>query len=148
VQTCDRASVAKKRFVETFVASILQPRNLNYRILFTDPANGSAAEIALRRARRHTNRPQIVAFTNSRHRLTEGSLLATSKHLSGHESLAFRGNVAFMPFSGYFGEDVNTIAYFRRYLEDSTSAEVQAGASGRNDAALPDAIRIIRGQSS
>jgi len=33
-------------------------------------------------------------------------------------------------------------------LEDSTSAEIQAGASGRNDAALPDAIRIIRGQSS
>jgi len=32
-------------------------------------------------------------------------------------------------------------------LEDSTSAEIQAGAS-RNDAALPDAIRIIRGQSS
>ena len=33
-------------------------------------------------------------------------------------------------------------------LEDSTGAEVQAGASDRNDAALPDAIRIIRGQSS
>src|SRR2546421_646450 len=33
-------------------------------------------------------------------------------------------------------------------LEDSTGAEVQAGASGRNDAALPDAIRILRGQSS
>ena len=33
-------------------------------------------------------------------------------------------------------------------LEDSRGVEIQAGASGRSDAALPDAIRIIRGQSS
>jgi subfamily B ATP-binding cassette protein MsbA len=33
-------------------------------------------------------------------------------------------------------------------LEDSRSVEIQAGASGRSDAAIPDAIRIIRGQSS
>jgi subfamily B ATP-binding cassette protein MsbA len=33
-------------------------------------------------------------------------------------------------------------------LEDSTDAEIQAGGSGRGDAALPDAIRIIRGRSS
>ncbi len=32
-------------------------------------------------------------------------------------------------------------------LEDSGSAEIQAGGNGRGDAALPDAIRIIRGQS-
>jgi subfamily B ATP-binding cassette protein MsbA len=33
-------------------------------------------------------------------------------------------------------------------LEDSRGVEIQAGANGRSDAALPDAIRIIRGQSS
>jgi len=33
-------------------------------------------------------------------------------------------------------------------LEDSRGVEIQAGTSGRSDAALPDAIRIIRGQSS
>ncbi len=33
-------------------------------------------------------------------------------------------------------------------LEDSRSVEIQAGASGRSDPAIPDAIRIIRGQSS
>jgi len=33
-------------------------------------------------------------------------------------------------------------------LEDSAGAEIQAGASSRNDPALPDAIRLIRGQSS
>jgi subfamily B ATP-binding cassette protein MsbA len=33
-------------------------------------------------------------------------------------------------------------------LEDSRGVEIQAGASGRSDPALPDAIRIIRGQSN
>ena len=33
-------------------------------------------------------------------------------------------------------------------LEDTRGAEIQAGGNGRGDAALPDAIRIIRGQSS
>jgi ABC-type multidrug transport system fused ATPase/permease subunit len=33
-------------------------------------------------------------------------------------------------------------------LEEPRSAEVQSGSNGRGDAALPDAIRIIRGQSS
>ena len=33
-------------------------------------------------------------------------------------------------------------------LEDSRGMEIQAGASGRSDPAIPDAIRIIRGQSS
>ena len=33
-------------------------------------------------------------------------------------------------------------------LEDSAGAEIQAGASSRNDPALPAAIRLIRGQSS
>jgi len=33
-------------------------------------------------------------------------------------------------------------------LEDSAGAEIQAGTSGRNDPALPDAIRLIRGQGS
>ena len=32
--------------------------------------------------------------------------------------------------------------------EDSRSVEIQAGASGRSEAAIPDAIRIIRGQTS
>jgi ABC-type multidrug transport system ATPase subunit len=33
-------------------------------------------------------------------------------------------------------------------LEDSSGAEFQGGGNGRGGAAVPDAIRIIRGQSS
>jgi len=121
LQTCDRTSVAKRRFVEAFVKTVLQPRDLNYRILFTDPASGTSAEVALRLARRHKKKANVVAFTNASHGLTEGALSVTSKQLARSDQLDVRRNVVFMPFCGYSGNDVDTLSYLRRCLEDSAS---------------------------
>jgi diaminobutyrate-2-oxoglutarate transaminase len=121
VQSRDHASLAKKQFVERFVATILAPRNLDYKLLFTDPGYGVAAEIALRLARRHKKRGKIVSFTNSCHGLTEGSLSVTSKQPTRYESLDLRSNTVFMPYCGYFGKEIDTISYMRRHLEDGAS---------------------------
>lgn len=121
IQTRDQTSVAKRNFVEALVTSILQPRNLDYKILFTDPASGVAAEVALRLARRHKKRHKIVSFTNCCHGLTEGALTVTSKQPTRYESLDLRSNAAFMPYHGYFGEGQDTIAYLRRLLQDQSS---------------------------
>jgi len=121
VQSCDKTSVAKRDFVEEFVKTVLAPRGLNYRILFTDPASGTAAELALRLARPFKNRTNVIAFTNASHGLTEGSLSVVSKHLMRHQSIALRANTIFMPYCGYFGDDTDTVAYLRRYLADSAS---------------------------
>jgi len=121
LQTGNRTSVAKRQFVELFVTAILDPRKLNYRIMFTDPAGGVATETALRLARQHKNRANVVAFTNGSHGLTEGALAVTSKHQSRHPFSGSKANTVFMPFCGYFGSETDTIAYFRRYLRDSAS---------------------------
>lgn len=121
VQSRDRRSVAKRNFIQAFASRILQPRGLDHRILFTDPANGMAMEIALRIARRHKQRSSVVAFTNSHHGLTEASLAVTSASRISSAAFDFRHNVVFMPYCAYLGEDVDTIAYLRRYLEDSAS---------------------------
>jgi diaminobutyrate-2-oxoglutarate transaminase len=121
VQTCEKTSVAKRAFVERFVKTVLEPRDLNYRMLLTDPAGGTAAELALRLARPHKNRTNVVAFTNASHGLTEGSPSVMGKHLSRHQFAGPRANTMFMPYCGYFGEDTDTIAYLRRYLKDSAS---------------------------
>ena len=121
VQSRDRRSVAKRNFIQTFASRILQPRGLDHRILITDPANGMAMEIALRIARRSKERIGIVAFTNSHHGLTEASLAVTSAAREPNAIVDFRRNVVFMPYCSYLGEDVDTIAYMRRYLEDSAS---------------------------
>jgi len=53
--------------------------------------------------------------------MTEASLAVTGKQATRSELLVPRSNAAFMPFCSYFGDDLDTIAYFRRYLEDSAS---------------------------
>ncbi len=121
MQTRDGVSVMKRHFVEGFVQTILDPRKLDYKILFTDPGRGVSVETALRLARRHKKRGRVVSFTNSHHGLTEGSLSVTSKPPTRYESLDLRSNTVFMPYCGYFGEDQDTILYLRRYLEDSGS---------------------------
>ena len=121
LQTSDRASVAKRRFLEEFVTTILQPRGLNYRMLFTDPASGTAAEVALRLARRDKKRSPVIAFTNASHGITEGALSVGSRRLSGYEMFGLRGNTNFMPYCDYFDNGADTIAYLRRYLQDSAA---------------------------
>ena len=121
LQTREKSSVAKREFIRKFVKSILEPRGLNYKMLFTDPASGTAAEIAMRLARRDRQRSNIVAFTNASHGLTDGAATVTSRKSSKYENGDHRGQTVFMPYCGYFGPDVDTIAYFRKYLEDGSS---------------------------
>ena len=121
MQSRDRRSVAKRNFIETFASRILQRRGLDHKMLFTDPAGGIAAEIALRIARRHTQRSGVVAFTNSSHGLVEASLAMPGVPLANGSALEFRSNAVVMPYCSYLGEQVDTVAYLRRYLEDSAS---------------------------
>ena len=121
IQTCDRKSVAKRTLVETFVNKVLLPRNLNHKLAFIDPAIGVATEVALRIARRHTKRSGVIAFTNSSHGLTEAALsVSGTPHASGDPTYP-KANTVFMPYCSYLGEDVDTVAYLRRYLEDTSS---------------------------
>jgi len=120
-QTRDRASVAKRRFVEAFVANVLQPRGLDYKLLFTEPASGMPAEHALRIARREKKRGTVIAFTNASHGVTEGALSVTSRPALPGEANDARGSTVFLPYCGYLGAEIDTIAYLRRYLEDSAS---------------------------
>src|SRR5262245_11245845 len=121
IQTCDRKSVAKRNFVDAFVTTALAPRNLNHKLLITDPASGVATEIALRIARRHKKRNCVIAFTNSSHGLTEASLAVTSSPHARSDLPDLRANTVFMPYCSYLGEHVDTVAYLRRYLADSSS---------------------------
>jgi diaminobutyrate-2-oxoglutarate transaminase len=121
IQSCDRASIAKWHFVEEFAARVLGPRDMHYRVLFTGPASGMAVEMALRLARRHKGRTKVIAFTDGSHGLTDGSRAVTSRFAAGLISPALRSQTTFMPFSGFFGNGVDTIPCFRRFLEDSAS---------------------------
>ena len=120
VHGLDMATTAKKEFLQTFENLILKPRNLEYKIQFTGPTGTNAVETALKLARLVKGRSNVVAFTNGYHGLSQGSLAVTGNNEYRDESYISRTNATFMPFDGYFG-DMNTLTYFRKFLEDGSS---------------------------
>jgi diaminobutyrate-2-oxoglutarate transaminase len=87
---------------------------------FTGPTGTNAVETALKLARLVKGRSNVVAFTNGYHGLSQGSLAVTGNNEYRDESYISRCNATFMPFDGYFG-DMNTLEYFRKFIEDGSS---------------------------
>jgi len=121
VHALDKATVAKKNFLQSFQDTILAPRNLNYKVQFTGPTGTNAVETALKLARMVKRRSNIIAFTNGYHGLTMGALAVTGNDFYRDESYGARNNADSVPFDGYFGPEVNTIDYLRKFLEDGSS---------------------------
>jgi diaminobutyrate-2-oxoglutarate transaminase len=121
VHGLDKATVAKKNFLQKFRDTILTPRNLEYKVQFTGPTGTNAVETALKLARMVKRRSNVIAFTNGYHGLTMGSLAVTGNDFYRDESYGARNNADSVPFDGYFGSDVNTIDYLRKFLEDTSS---------------------------
>ncbi|HJE03708.1 Diaminobutyrate--2-oxoglutarate transaminase [Aliarcobacter thereius] len=116
----DMATKAKKEFLQSFESTILKTRNLEYKVQFTGPTGTNAVETALKLARLVKKRSNVVAFTNGYHGLSQGSLAVTGNNQYRDESYISRINATFMPFDGYF-DDSNTLKYFRKFIEDSSS---------------------------
>ena len=121
VHGLDKATVAKKTFLQKFYDTILAPRNLEYKVQFTGPTGTNAVETALKLARMVKRRSNIIAFTNGYHGLTLGSLAVTGNNFYRDEFFGMRLNADHMPFDGYFGPEVNTVDYLRKFLTDKSS---------------------------
>lgn len=121
VHALDMWTVAKREFLETFEALILKPRNLDYKVQFTGPTGTNAVEAALKLARKVKQRSNVIAFTNGYHGLSAGALAITGNRHFRNEAFVNRLDASFMPYDGYFGDDVNTLDYLRRFLLDNSS---------------------------
>lgn len=121
VHGLDKATVAKRAFLQKLRDTILAPRNMTYKVQFTGPTGTNAVETALKLARMVKRRSNIISFTNGYHGLTMGALAVTGNTFYRDESYGARNNVAFMPYDGFLGPGIDTIDYMRRYLEDGSS---------------------------
>lgn len=121
VHGLDMATTAKKNFLQKLNDTILEPRNLDYKIQFTGPTGTNAVETALKLARMVKGRSNIVCFTNGYHGLTMGSLAITGNNFYRDEAYISRSNVSFMPYDSYLGPDCNTLDLLRKMLRDSSS---------------------------
>ncbi len=121
VHALDKATVAKKNFLQKLRDTILAPRKLDYKVQFTGPTGTNAVETALKLARMVKRRSNVIAFTNGYHGLTMGALAVTGNDFYRDESYGARNNADSVPFDGYLGPQVNTIDYLRKFLEDGSS---------------------------
>ncbi len=121
VHSLDKATKAKQKFFETIDSVIFRPRGMNYKVQFPGPTGTNAAETALKLARMVKGRSNIVSFTNGYHGLTMGALAVTGNTFYRDEAFMTRSNVSFLPFDGYYGEEIDTIPLIRKHLEDPSS---------------------------
>jgi diaminobutyrate-2-oxoglutarate transaminase len=117
----DLHTKAKGEFMEAFNEKILKPRGYEYVMQFTGPTGTNAVEAALKLARNITGREHIIAFTNGFHGVSLGALATTgNSHHRGAAGVSLSGTFR-MPYDGYMGDDINTIAYLEKVLSDSSS---------------------------
>jgi diaminobutyrate-2-oxoglutarate transaminase len=118
----DLHTEAKERFLEAMQDIILAPRGLDdYVMQFTGPTGTNAVEAALKLARKVTGRSNVIYFTNGFHGVSMGALSVTGNaYLRAAAGVPLQ-NTTSMPFDGYFGEGVDTVAHLERMLCDPSS---------------------------
>lgn len=117
----DMHTEAKAEFLEKFQEKILNPRNLDYKVMFPGPTGTNANEAAFKLARKVKKRTNIFAFMGSFHGQTLGSLSATSDWTMRAGASIPLGGVVFMPFPDGFMASIDTIGYIESVLTDDHS---------------------------
>jgi diaminobutyrate-2-oxoglutarate transaminase len=126
LHSLDLHTTAKLAFLRKFRDVILAPRGLDYRVQFCGPTGANAVEAALKLARKITGRRAIVAFTNAYHGVSLGALAVTAsaqKREAAGVPLEF---VVRMPFDGYLGQEVDTIALLDAMLDRGSGIDEPA----------------------
>ncbi|WP_406859373.1 diaminobutyrate--2-oxoglutarate transaminase [Streptomyces sp. HUAS MG47] len=117
----DMSTTAKRRFLETFRSTVLEPRGLPYKVMFPGPTGTNAVEAALKLARKVTGRKTVVSFTNAFHGMSLGSLALTGNAGKRAGAGVPLTHTTQMPYDHYLGGQVPDFLWFERLLEDSGS---------------------------
>ena len=117
----DLHTTAKEKFLEALHDIVLAPRGLDYVVQFTGPTGTNAVEAALKLARKVTGRSNVIFFTNGFHGVSLGALAVTgNEYFRRAAGLPLQGATP-MPYDGYLGDELDTIAYLERMLADRSS---------------------------
>ncbi|OIJ17285.1 diaminobutyrate--2-oxoglutarate transaminase [Anaerobacillus alkalilacustris] len=121
VHSLDMATEAKANFLEKFNDVILKPRNMNYKVMFPGPTGTNTVESALKLARKVTGRTNVISFTNGFHGMTIGSLSVTGNSAKRQGAGIPLQHVVTMPYDNFVSNNLDTVEYLERFLEDNGS---------------------------
>lgn len=119
--TLDMYSEAKQRFIQRFYDVVLKPRGMSYKFQFPGPTGTNAVEAALKLARKVTGRQTVVNFTNGFHGMTLGALAVTGNSFKRAGAGVPLHHTCAVPFEGYLGQEIDTLAYLEAMLIDNGS---------------------------
>lgn len=120
VHAMDMYSVSKGSFIEYFETKILQPRGLNYKIMFPGPTGANANEAALKLARKVTGRTNIFCLMGCFHGMTLGTLALTTEDAARKGAGVPLHDVTHIP-APYMFPELDTIDYMEKLLTDDHS---------------------------
>ncbi len=116
----DMGTVVRGNFLKKFNEVILEPRGLDYKVMFPGPTGTNTVESALKIARKTTGRQNIISFTNAFHGMTLGSLSVTGNEALRRGAGVALNNTVSMPYDTFL-DDNQSIRYLKRFLEDTGS---------------------------
>lgn len=117
----DMYTVAKGNFISTLYEKILDPRKLDYKIMFCGSTGTNAVEAALKLARKNKQRPNILAFSGAFHGMSLGSLAMTTDRLSRAGAGTTLPNVTFIPYYNALKTPQDSLDYLDWILTDDHS---------------------------
>ncbi len=120
VHSLDMATTAKEQFLKRFKEVILDPRNLDYKVMFPGPTGTNTVESALKLARKVTGRNTVISFTRAFHGMTLGSLSVTGNAFKRKGAGIPLTHTVSMPYDNY-DDHVDSLTLLERYLEDKGS---------------------------
>jgi diaminobutyrate-2-oxoglutarate transaminase len=117
----DMYTTTKRDFLEKFVATVLEPRGLDYKMQFTGPTGTNAVEAALKLARKVSGRDAVAAFSHGFHGMTLGSLACTANDYYRQAAGIPLDHVVRLPFETAPGGGIAALDAFRDALGDASS---------------------------
>ncbi len=117
----DLMTSPKAELIQFMQEKVLQPRGLNYKMMFPGPTGTNCVEMALKLARKYTGRRTIWALMGAFHGMSLGSLALTSDQNSRKGGGVSLNDVVHMP-APYMFPELDTIKYMETLLQDDHSA--------------------------
>lgn len=151
LHSLDMHTAAKRDFLVALRDLVLEPRDLDYKVMFPGPTGTNAVEAALKLARKVTGREHVLSFTNAFHGMTLGSLAVTGNSMKRRGAGIPLTNSSKIPYDDYFSGATEDFLWLERVLADSGSGvdrpaaiivETVQGEGGLN-AARPEWLHAL-----
>lgn len=120
LHSLDMMTNSKCEFLQFFEEHVLQPRGLDYKVMFVGPTGTNGIEAALKLARKVKQRENIWAFMGCFHGMTLAALALTSDRDSRKGAGIPLEYVTHIP-APYMFENLDTLAYMETLLTDDHS---------------------------